>query len=129
MKNLVLKSVALAGLVAGGSFAVPTAEAACSAWGASTTGAYRNTSCTCSSATGTASYRPATSSLPGDGAGRIGSGNNSRNDIQIRLKCYNDAGNRYTYLYSYWDDGDYVFKACSSSYPLAVAAWCRIRPD
>jgi hypothetical protein len=125
MNKLVLMSIALFG----GALSAGEADAACDAWSAAATRAYTSTYCSCGSASGSASYRPAGGGLPGDAAGRINSGNNSLNDIQIKVRCYNDAGSRYADYSSTWDDGNYVFRACPSSQPLATRAWCRIRPD
>ena len=125
MKKLLL--ILTAGLLASAT-AVRLADAACNAWGAAQTRSYTNSTCTCGSATGHSSYRPSTTSLPGDGAGRINSGNNSSNDIRITLRCYAEDGHHYTTVYSAWDDGDYVFKACPSSYPHPTQVACEIRP-
>lgn len=125
-----MKRFLILALVATGvTFGATAADAACNSWGAYTGTAYKNTKCTCGSATGYSSYRPAhPTDGPGDGAARIYSGNNSTNDIQFYLRCYNDAGNRYTTVYSAWNTGSYVYKACSSSYPLATRTACKIRP-
>lgn len=128
MKKLLMIS-ALFGLAGSGALSIRDAEAACDAWSASTTAPATDTYCTCGSARGGASYIPAKNGQVGYAAGRIYSGNNSLNDIQVKVRCYNDAGNRYGDYASTWDDGNYAYRGCPTTQPLATKAWCRIRYD
>jgi hypothetical protein len=123
MKKFLLLSAAVLSFVS-----IRDAVAACNAWGPYQVTAYASSTCTCGSATGHAQYRPSDPSEPGDAAGRIYSGNNSTNDIRVRVVCYADDGHHSTIAYSAWNTGSYVYVSCPTSYPYSTEVACEIRP-